>query len=116
MTDSQNAERDMLDPTTPASVEGIACDMSAIPAQQRATHIAVARDLFGSRQRVHEVEDGIEVVLPVERLRDAAAFIENERLCCRHLTFRLTVPERDATLALRVTGPGAAEELRALAR
>lgn len=105
-----------LDHTVPSSLEGITCDMAAIPAERRAEHIAVARDLFGSQRSVHEVEDGIEVVLPVERLRDATAFIENERLCCRHLTFRLTVPEREATLALRVTGPGAAEELRALAR
>ena len=97
-------------------MDPVVCDLSAIPADQRTAHIALARELFGDERNLRQLDDGIETVVPVDRLRDAAAFIDNERRCCRHLTFSLEVPSRGATLAMRVTGPGAADELRALVR
>ena len=60
--------------------------------------------------------DGLQFGLPAERLGDVARFVENERLCCRHLAFALEVPPRGEALTLRVKGPGAREELRALLR
>lgn len=89
----------------------IGCDLSAIPADERAAHIALARGLIRS---VRDVNDGVAFELPADRLRDVARFIDNERRCCRHLAFTLEVPPRGANLTLRISGPGAGEELRAL--
>ena len=101
----------------PDEADAVVCDLSAIPADQRAMHFAFARTvLFGGESGVQDVENGIVFELPPERLADVAAFLENERRCCRHLAFTLEIPPRDATLVLRVTGPGASDELRALAR
>ena len=100
-----------------ASTAPVVCDLSAIPANQRDAHVQLARALFADRDNaVREVEDGLLVELPVERLGDAARFVGNERLCCRHLAFAIEVPPRSESLALRVTGVGAREELRALLR
>ena len=72
--------------------------------------------LFGATNRVRELPDGLEVTLAADRLADVVSFIDNERRCCRHLAFGLEVPTAGAPLVLRVTGPGAADELRALMR
>jgi len=95
----------------------IICDLSAIPANQRDAHFALARSLlFADERAVREVEGGLAFDVPPERLADIARFVENERRCCRHLAFVLEIPPRNGTLTLRVTGPGASEELRALVR
>jgi hypothetical protein len=92
---------------------GVACDLSAIPAEQRTAHAALARQLFLDHP-TREVDDGVEVTLPAERLEDAGSFIRNERLCCRHLAFSIHVPARGSSIIVRVTGPGARDELGAL--
>jgi hypothetical protein len=98
------------------STEPIVCDLTAIPADRRDAHFELARTLlFGTGQTVHEITDGLLFELPADRLADVSRFIENERLCCRHLAFVLEVPPGGRRLRLRVTGPAAREELRALA-
>jgi hypothetical protein len=98
-----------------APIEGITCDMSAIPADERDADIALARSLFFAGGRaVRETESGLMVEIPPDLLADVARFVENERRCCRHLAFALDVPAHGADLVLRVTGPGAWDELMAL--
>ena len=94
----------------------IMCDLSAIPLDQRASHAALARSLFGGEHAVVERPDGLAVTLPSDRLADVVSFIGNERRCCRHLAFSIDVPASLAPLTLRVVGPGAIDELRALCR
>jgi len=101
---------------TDDSIAPVACDLSAIPSDQRPAHIALVHALFGDTGRVRELPDGLEASIGADRLADAVSFIENERRCCRHLAFTLEVPPARAPLVLRVTGPGAADELRALLR
>jgi hypothetical protein len=99
----------------PDTDDAIICDLSAIPADQRKAHFALARTvLFADETAVREIENGLTFALPPDRLLEVAAFLENERRCCRHLAFTLEIPARDAMLVLRVTGAGAREELRAL--
>jgi hypothetical protein len=94
---------------------GIRCDLFAIPADERLGHIALVRTLlFGDRAAVRDLEDGYEFSLPPDRLRDVVTFVENERRCCAHLRFSLEVPAMRGPLVLRVTGPGAREELSTL--
>lgn len=93
----------------------IVCDVSAIPADLREAHFALARSLlFADERAVREVENGLAFELSPDRLGDVAQFIENERRCCGHLAFAVQVPPHGASLTLRVTGHGAREELRAL--
>ena len=91
------------------------CDLTAIPASDRAGHVALARSLFfGADAVARETAEGYEVEIPADRFQDAVRFIENERRCCAHLAFALTLPARGRPMLLRVTGPGATESLRAL--
>ena len=100
-----------------AESDAIVCDLSAIPADQRDAHFALARTvLFADEHVVRDVQDGLAFELAPQRLADVARFIENERRCCPHLAFALEVPPRNGTLTLRVTGPGAREELSGLLR
>ena len=99
------------------SVGPIMCDLTAIPADQRPAHLAFVRTLVsGSLGAVRQTADGLHFELPPDRLVEAARFVDNERRCCRHFTFAIEIPPREAPLTLRVTGPGAREELRALGR
>jgi hypothetical protein len=97
-----------------ADSEPIACDISAIPDDQRATHFALARSLFSGAIAVREVDAGVAFELRPDRLAAVAAFVENERRCCRHLAFALEIPPRYGAITLRVSGPGAREEMAAL--
>jgi hypothetical protein len=91
------------------------CDLTAIPAAERAGHVALARSLFfGEHAVARETAEGYEVEIPADRFQDAARFVENERRCCAHLAFSLMLPARGEPLRLRVSGPGATEALRAL--
>jgi hypothetical protein len=101
----------------PGAFDTIICDLSAILESERAAHFGLARTiLFADESVVSEIENGLAFDLPPERLSAVAAFLENERKCCRHLAFTLEIPPHNAALRLRVIGPGAREELRALAR
>lgn len=70
--------------------------------------------LFADDVDRRELDDEVVFDLPSDRLADVAAFIENERRCCRHLSFQLDIPPRNSRMVLRIRGPGALEELRAL--
>ena len=99
------------------SLEPIACDLTAIPVDQRPAHVAFVRSLIsGSFGAVRETADGLHFELPPNRLAEVARFVDNERRCCGHLAFALEAPPREVPLTLRVTGPGAREELHALGR
>jgi hypothetical protein len=94
---------------------GICCDLLAIPADERGRHIALARSLIGGGAQLIESAEGYVIQLPVERLDELMSFMRNERRCCAHLGFRLDVPAAGAAVTLRVTGPGALDQLKALA-
>ena len=93
--------------------DGIACDLSAIPHDERESHIALAKSLLAGSV-ILESDDEMRFEVAPERLKDVARFVENERRCCRHLAFVIEVPARDANLLLRVSGPGVRDELRSL--
>lgn len=101
--------------TNDSKSEAIVCDLSAIPADQRASHVALGKSLLADNV-VAERDDEVRLEIGADRLGDVARFIDNERLCCRHLSFTLDVPPRGANLALRISGPGVRDELHALVR
>lgn len=92
----------------------IACDVSAIPTEDRNGHFSLARALFREALAVRELATGVEFELSSRDLARVTTFLENERRCCQHLAFTLQIPPRQANITLRVDGPGAREEMLGL--
>ena len=73
-----------------------ACDMTAIPAEERgAYHALVHRLMTQAVAEIRELSDGIAFRIPAEEYAGVARFVAFERLCCPFLTFLLEVaPDR----------------------
>ena len=84
----------------------IACDLNAIPPEERAQHAADAEQLFLTVQEVVELENGYALRLPAtsNSLIKAAEFIANERLCCPFFTFGLEIVANNGPLWLQLKG------------
>jgi hypothetical protein len=92
----------------------LACDLTAIPADQRGAYQALVRDLMGSATSIRDVPDGLVFEWSLSRYESVTRWIDFERRCCPFLTFTLTVSQGQELLAARATGPeGAAAFLRA---
>lgn len=90
----------------------IACDLSAIPAEDREQHSAAAEQLFSAIQEVLELADGYALRLPATSatLLSAAEFIANERLCCPFFNFGLEVEANGGPLWLQLKGSAGVKE------
>jgi hypothetical protein len=91
----------MLDKESP-----FACDMTAIPADQRSAHAAATNRLFLAVESVRELPDGYSFRLSNESgvLLTAAEFIALERLCCPFFGFRLEIEREGGAVWLSLTG------------
>jgi hypothetical protein len=83
-----------------------ACDMTAIAADQRNSHVATIRELFSLVESVRELPNGYGFQLPntSDALLTAASFISLERLCCPFFGFVLEIPREGGPIWLNVTG------------
>jgi arsenate reductase (thioredoxin) len=84
----------------------LACDLTAIPADQREAHLVKSRELFSQFQEFRELPDGYQfrfASLPnlITRL---AEFISLEKLCCPFLNFAIEVDAEDGPVWLRLSG------------
>ena len=93
----------------------LACDLDAIPAGERNTHQTTSGSLFAAVLEVQELPDGYAFRLPAEAamVRQVAAYIANERLCCPFFRFELTVDSGEGPLWLRLTGGAGVKEFLA---
>src|SRR5437867_9889441 len=83
----------------------VACDLTAIPADKREAHEALARQLFFEAvPERQELSDGYAFRFGADQYPPLAAFIANERLCCPFLCFTLEVTPAQGPLWLRLTG------------
>jgi hypothetical protein len=84
----------------------LACDMSAIPAEEREHHRQTAGDLLTAVDAVEEESDGYRLRLPAdgETIRRAAAFVSRERLCCPFFDFTLEVGREGGPVWLALSG------------
>jgi hypothetical protein len=95
---------------------GLACNLGAIPKDERDIHVNRAEQLFARVIESKELPTGYAFRLPLDTqtLFDAAQWIANERLCCSFFTFTVVVNDQ---LWLELTGAESAkEELIAMAR
>lgn len=83
----------------------IACDLSELDAEVRATHLATARQLMSDgAAEVRELPDGYAFRYAAAQYEQVAQFIANERLCCPFFSFALEVTPAHGPLWLRITG------------
>jgi hypothetical protein len=86
-----------------------ACDMTAIPPDERGRHAEVVEQLFARLNHVAETPTGFVFSLSPEpaTLLLAAEFISRECRCCPFFGFALELAPHGAALRLRVDGePG----------
>jgi len=81
-----------------------ACDISAIPADERPAHHALTRRLMAIAT-THETPDGFRFEFPAAEYAAVARFVALERLCCPFLGFTVDVPADQGPLRLCLAGP-----------
>jgi hypothetical protein len=85
--------------------DSFACDMTAIPAEERGAHHALIRRLMTEAVTdIREVPDGLAFRFQADEYEAVARFVARERLCCPFLRFVLEVAPERGPLWLRVTG------------
>jgi arsenate reductase len=84
----------------------LACDMTAIPPDQRQVHLATSKQLFSNIQELRELENGYEFRLAgaPDLIVKLAEFISLEKLCCPFLNFVMEVEQEGGPVWLRLTG------------
>jgi hypothetical protein len=84
----------------------LACDMTAIPAEQRARHLEKSRELFSEIEETRELSDGYEFRFADELnvLQRLVDFVSVEKLCCPFLWFEIEVEPENGPVYLRLTG------------
>ena len=84
----------------------LACDMTAIPAEQRPLHLANSRELFSRIEEFRELPEGYEFRLAngPDLLAQLAQFVSLERRCCPFLRFDVQVEAEGGPVWLRLSG------------
>lgn len=84
----------------------LACDMTAIPADQRPMHLATSRELFSRIEEFREPPDGYQFRLAdgPDLLTKLGEFVSRERLCCPFLRFAVEVEAEGGPVWLRLSG------------
>ncbi len=105
----------MLVDTTAANDIPLACDINAIPAEQRERALTVAQQMYSAIEEVRGLPNGLAFRLPASSamLMLIAEDIGSERLCCPFLLFTLEIPPAGGDFWLSFTGgEGVKEFLR----
>lgn len=105
----------MLVDITAANDIPLACDINAIPAEQRERALTVAQQMYRAIEEVRELPNGLAFGLPASStmLKLIAEDISAERLCCPFLLFTLEIPPAGGDFWLSFTGgEGVREFLR----
>lgn len=83
----------------------IACDLSALTADQRTALETLSPEIFGAVENVSELADGYAFRLPSTfSLAKLADFITYDHLCCPFFNHGLEVEPYDGSIWLRMTG------------
>jgi hypothetical protein len=92
----------------------LACDLTAIAPEQRASHQALTeRLMFELVQEIRELSDGYAFRFMADDYPALMAYVANERLCCPFFTFVIEVSAERGPIWLRLTGrEGVKEFLR----
>jgi hypothetical protein len=84
---------------------GLACDLTAIAADERQAHLARASQLmYTGSQEHHALPDGYAWRFTADEYDELCRFIANERRCCPFFTFTLEVTPHHGPIWVRITG------------
>jgi hypothetical protein len=91
----------------------LACDLSALTAEQQERQRSLYGRLREDVREVRELDDGYAFRHSPDRevLLTIAEFVANERLCCPFFDFALTVERGGGPVWLRMTGKGEAKHV-----
>jgi hypothetical protein len=89
----------------------LACDLTAINADEREHYISLTRRMLASVEELRELPDGYGMRLSPDLLLTAAEYIYRERLCCPFFHFSLELEPDGGALWLRMTGREGVKEL-----
>jgi hypothetical protein len=90
----------------------VACNWSALTAEQQERQRDLYRQLRADVEEVQELEDGYAFRYSTDSggvLLAVAEFVANERLCCPFFEFGITVERAGGPMWLRMTGAGEAK-------
>ena len=92
-----------------------ACDLTAIPPEDRARHRELTRYLVTeAAEAIDETGKGLVLRFSSDELEAVAEFLGYERRCCPFVDFSLRVPSGQQSVLLELSGPdGVTEFLRA---
>jgi hypothetical protein len=106
LTGSNSAATDEMTP--------LACDMTAIPSEQRASHAASAARLLNElSDEMVTLANGYAFRFPPDDLTPVADFVNRERLCCPFLGFTIEVSPAGGPMWLCITGREGVKEFLA---
>lgn len=96
MTNSNDARRE----------SPFACIMTAIAPEQRAPHLADAKNLFTHVREIRELDNGFSFLLDdsPDVFTTLGEFIALERLCCPFFGFTIEVEPEGGAVSLNLTG------------
>jgi hypothetical protein len=91
---------------TTMSESPIACNLTALNAEQRKRHTALSKELRTNVKDIKELPDGYALQLPSDEatVQATAEWIVLERRCCPFLKFGMEVGREGGPLVLRLTG------------
>lgn len=90
----------------------LVCDPTAIAAEHRAAHQALAQRLMVEAvQEVRELSDGFAFRFTADEFPAVTAYMAHERLCCPFFAFAIEVGAERDPIWLRITG---SDEVKAL--
>ena len=82
-----------------------ACDMTAIPPDERGAHHGLTRRLMTEAlAELRELPDGLAFRFAADEYEAVVRFVDRERLCCPFLRFTLEVAPDRGPIWLRLTG------------
>jgi hypothetical protein len=88
----------------------LACDLSAMNAEERARHAHVWQHLSAAVHEVQALDDGYAFRYAMALWPLAAEYVSRERLCCPFFTFTLQIEPNAISFWLRLTGDDAVKE------
>jgi hypothetical protein len=88
----------------------LACDMTAIPAERRASHLATSRESFARIEEVRELPDGYEFEFPFNSPTYTALseITPLEHACCPF--FNIAIRREENSLLWQLTGSEGAKQ------
>lgn len=84
----------------------VACDLTAIPEEDRERHAEAARTVLESIEKEDELSPGYAFRLPAETrvIEQTGAFLSRERLCRPFFRFELTIQPDGEDVWMKLTG------------